>query len=74
MIEIKPSEMSIDYNIALGDIKALVEGRMKRGWNHLNILDSIIAVGREGIKQINLTLEDMAEKLEKQKDLTNPPV
>ncbi len=72
MIKIKPSERSIDYNIALGDIKILIEERMERGWNHLNILDSIIAVGREGIKQINLTLEDMADKLQDQKDLTHP--
>ena len=76
MVIINPSQRSIDYNCALGDVKAFVDEKRGRGWKDAHILDAIIAIGREGIKQINLTIEDMADKLEErlaeQKDLTHP--
>jgi hypothetical protein len=64
VVVINPSQRDISYNIALGDIKAFVDEKRERDWHDGNILDAIIAIGREGIKQINLAIEDMADRLQ----------
>ena len=64
MVEIKPSERGIDYNCALGDVKAFVDEKRERGWSDEHILDAIGAMGRAGVKQVNHIIEDLAARLE----------
>ena len=65
MVQFNPKDKGIDYNMALGDVEEFIKQKRERGWNHLNILDALEALGREGKKQINSQLEDMAKRLQK---------
>ena len=58
----------LDYNFALIDVHRFIDEKKEREWSDRDIVDALLAVGRDAERKVNRQLEHMNEVLNHPKD------
>lgn len=66
-------DKSLDYLTALSDVRRAIALRRERDWSWYMIAQMLEGLGQLADAEIDLLTEDMASRLDRQKDLTHPP-